>query len=71
MNSLEQQRAVNTLIDEFNELLATLDQAHPNFHYIDLRPEIDPISEWVNELHLRNSAYARVAEQINQVIQGL
>jgi hypothetical protein len=71
LNGLEQQQAVNSLIDEFNELLATLDQAYSNFHYIDLRPEIDPISDWVNELHLRNSAYARVAQRIDQVIQGL
>jgi hypothetical protein len=71
LDSLEQQRAVNTLINEYNDLLAALDQAHPNFHYIDLRPEIDPVGDWVNELHLRNSAYARVAQHINQVILSL
>ncbi len=66
----EQRQAVATLIDAYNGLLADLDQQHPKFHYVDLRPIIDPANDWVNELHLRNSAYARVAQQIHLKIES-
>jgi hypothetical protein len=32
---------------------------------------LNPDTDWVNELHLRNSAYALVAQQFHDVIQQL
>jgi len=68
---IEQRAAVFALIDRFNVMLAALDQQHPNFHHIDLRDILNPNTDWVNELHLRNSAFARVAQRIHEKIQTL
>lgn len=70
-DSRSQNRAVKKLIDRYNELLKSLDQSFHNFHHVDLRNEIDPKKDWVNELHLRNSAYARVADLIHDAIKGI
>jgi hypothetical protein len=67
----EQHITVFALIDRFNAMLAALDQQHDHFHYIDLRDLINPDTDWVNELHLRNSAFARVAQRVNEKIQAL
>src|SRR5215212_8517824 len=66
---VEQRAIVFTLIDRFNDLLAALARQHDHFHYIDLRALINPDTDWVNELHLRNSAFARVAQRIHEMIQ--
>ncbi len=71
INPLEQCKTVETLIDAYNELLKDLDKHHAKFHYVDLRPLIDPNNDWINELHLRNSAFARVTQQIHQKIVSL
>ena len=67
----EQRNAVFTLIDKYNEMLEELARHHLNFHYIDLRDMLDPDRDWANELHLRNSAYARIAQRIHDLIQTL
>jgi len=67
----EQRRAVFTVIDKYNTMLNELSRHHNRFHHVDLRDMIDPDSDWANELHLRNSAYARVALKIHEVIQAL
>ena len=67
----EQRGAVFTLIDKYNEMLKELAQRYHNFHYVDLRNILDPDRDWVNELHLSNSAYARAAQRIHDVIQAL
>jgi hypothetical protein len=67
----EQRNSVFTVIDKYNEMLKELAGRHQNFHHVDLRDMLDPDLDWVNELHLRNSAYARAAERIHKVIQGL
>jgi len=51
---------LRTLIDRFNDMLAALAASDSRLHYLDLRPLIGP-DDWANELHLRNSAYQRVA----------
>lgn len=63
--------AVLHVIDRYNEMLAGLATDHSQFHHVDLRPMLDPDYDWSNELHLRNSAYARAADQIHQVISKL
>lgn len=71
-DAIKQREAVFTLINEYNKMLKELAvKHHQRFHYIDLRNMLDPDSDWVNELHLRNSAYARVAQRIHETIQSL
>lgn len=67
----EQRNAVFTLIDKYNEMLRELAHHRRNFHYVDLRDMLDPDRDWANELHLHNSAFARVAKRIHEVIQAL
>jgi hypothetical protein len=59
---------IRSLIDIFNDMLQELDDENDNFHYIDLRPHISD-GDWVNELHLYNHAYRRVAERFHEMIQ--
>jgi|WetSurMetagenome_2_1015567.scaffolds.fasta_scaffold33697_4 hypothetical protein len=69
---VKQREAVFALIDEYNEMLKDLSVKYPQrFHYVDLRDMLDPDCDWVNELHLRNSAYARAAKRIHETIQSI
>lgn len=68
---IEQRRTVFAAIDAFNLMLRNLAQNHSKFRYIDLRDMLDPDQDWVNELHLHNSAYARVAERVHKEIKSL
>lgn len=63
-----QRQSIRTVIDRYNEMLSRLDQEHPTFHHVDLRNIVDPDQDWANELHLRNSAYARVADRFHETI---
>jgi len=67
----EGRNAVFTMIDKFNDMLGGLAQNHSNVHFVDLRGLINPDRDWVNELHLKNSAFARVAQRIHEVIQTI
>jgi uncharacterized coiled-coil protein SlyX len=67
----EQKQIVNRLINALNDLLADLTRSFQRFIYVDLRPLLDPYTDWVNELHLKNSAYARAADEIDRVIRAL
>lgn len=70
-NIMDRSEAVDVmrrLIDMFNVMLHELDEENENFHYIDLRPHIES-TDWVNELHLSDSAYKRVADLFNDKIQ--
>lgn len=62
-------------IDKFNDMLKDLQtkfsaNAQGKLHYIDLRQDIRP-ADWVNELHLSNAAYKRVAARFDAVIKTL
>lgn len=63
--------AVVEIIDRYNAMLSNLASAHTGFHHVDLRPVLDPAQDWANELHLRNSAFARAAEKIHQSISAI
>ena len=67
----EQKEAVERMINSFNEMLSVLDSQNGNFHHVDLRGYIDPYNDWSNELHLKNSAYARAAKLIHEKIQDI
>jgi hypothetical protein len=61
---------IRELIDLFNEMLATLDVAFENFHYIDLRSVVgEGAKSWTNELHVRNSVYAKIADEFEARIR--
>jgi hypothetical protein len=49
-------------------MLADLDHAYKKFHHIDLRDLIDPYNDWANELHLKNSVYAKTADLFHKKI---
>lgn len=63
-------RVITDLMTAFNDMLRGLAQSEPRFHYIDLRTLIAD-ADWVNELHLSNNAYLRVAQRFDQEIQAL
>ncbi len=67
----EQKQLVFNLIDKYNGMLKALDDEHDSFHHVDLRSVLNPQNDWVNELHLKNSAYARSAREIHSKIQSL
>ncbi len=66
-----QKDAVEKMINSFNEMLSSVASTNSKFHHIDFRKLIDQHNDWANELHLRNSAYARAADAINQKISSL
>ena len=66
----ERQQVVTTLISRLNNLLQDLDQTYSNYHAIDARAAIKP-SDWENELHLKNSAFRRVALLFHEKIQTI
>jgi lysophospholipase L1-like esterase len=67
----EQRETVARMIDAYNNMLHQLAESNDSFIYVDLRHEIDPEDDWVNELHLKNSAYARVTDKIHKAISEL
>lgn len=71
LSDIERKRIVVKIIDMYNDMLSALSNIHSNFIYVDLRDIINPDSDWVNELHLKNSAYARAADEISNVIAKL
>lgn len=68
MNRSEAMDVMRRLLDMFNEMMRELEAENTNFHYIDLRPHIES-TDWVNELHLSNVAYKRVADLFDEKIQ--
>jgi len=72
-NHLDLQTGRNILvqvIDRFNAMLSKFAEDDDRIHYIDLRDSINE-GDWVNELHLKNSAYRRVAERFHTEIQAI
>lgn len=67
-NPVEAQQIMCNLIDLFNDMLQELDNEHPNFHYLDLRDQIKR-SDWVNELHVSDEAFERIAAIFHGEIQ--
>lgn len=64
----QQRAAVDTMIDSYNNMLNDLAQSNEKFHHIDLRGLLNPDTDWANELHLKNSAYAKAADAVHDAI---
>lgn len=60
---------LRALIDLFNETLESLRDEFPNFRYVDLRGQI-VAADWRDELHVRNSAFALIADRFAEAITG-
>jgi len=66
----ERRDIVRDLVARFNATLRQLadsPELREHFHYVDVRPLIDDAG-WVNELHLKNSYFGRVARAFDRVI---
>jgi hypothetical protein len=57
------------LMKLFNESLRSLEEEFRNLRFLDLTSEITD-KDWRDELHLRNSAYARIADRFAAAITG-
>jgi hypothetical protein len=57
------EKVMHQLIDMFNDMLYKLAKSDQQgrLHYLDLRSQVGR-DDWVNELHLTNKAFARVAD---------
>ncbi|MDP2075153.1 SGNH/GDSL hydrolase family protein [Hydrogenophaga sp.] len=62
------EKLIVDLIDRYNEMLRSLAVDNSNFLYVDIRSSISA-NDWRDELHLKSSAYARVAAKIAKVIE--
>jgi hypothetical protein len=50
-------------------MLARVKEKYPeNFDFVDFRPHLQ-YSDWVNELHLKNSAFERCAQLLAQKVK--
>ena len=64
-------KVIRSLMGMHNEMLAGLVKKYPGqLHHIDLRDEISD-ADWVNELHLTNAAYRRVAARFHERMKSL
>lgn len=68
--SCQAQEIITTLISRLNGLLQSLESQYANYHALDARTVIEP-SDWENELHLKNSAFRRVAMLFRDKIDEL
>jgi hypothetical protein len=71
LDPIEQNETVEHMINAYNEMLFVLDNTYEQFHYVDLRDHIDAYNDWTNELHLKNSVYARVSDLIAEKIKNI
>ena len=71
-NKSEREQIICDLLDQLNEMLENLSSGdvQKRIHYINLRPVIQS-KDWENELHLKNSAYRRVAGRFDKVIKSI
>lgn len=61
---------MRSLMDRFNTMLAGLTTANTRLHYLDLRGHIGD-NDWVNEIHVNDETFHRLAVVFDQKIQDL
>lgn len=66
----EGKKAIETLINLYNDMLKELDTENPNFHHIDLRHLLSD-DDWRDELHLKSSAYRLASDSIAASISSV
>jgi len=67
----DQEPIIKYFVDEFNGMLATLDQKYDYFHFIDLRSKFPKENEWDNEIHLKNKGYKKVSEMYHAKMKNI
>ena len=67
----EKRETVFTMIERYSCMLANVAKKCRKFHHVNLLDEIDPDKDWANELHLKNSAFRRVADNIHKEIKAV
>lgn len=66
----EAKETMRTLIDMFNDMLADLASDYPGrFYHVDLRGEVRD-ADWVNEWHVTDRCYKRIAQRFQDVIES-
>lgn len=55
------------LVEKFNRMLGAIAASRSDFLYVDVREQVQD-ADWVDELHLRSSAYQRVAAELHRKI---
>lgn len=65
----EAKETMRTLIDMFNDMLAGLASDYPDrFYHVDVRDLVRD-ADWVNELHVADSCYRRIARRFQEIIE--
>lgn len=71
VDRLEGERIVRAVIDAFNSMLLSFTADHAGrVRHVDLRADIQS-DEWVNELHLTNAGFEKVARRFDEAITQL
>jgi len=64
-----QQDILRIFINDFNDMLAALQADHPDhLIHVDLRGELDPKTDWMNELHPTEDGFRQIAQRFIQAI---
>jgi len=64
-----QRRILAILINEFNDMLVALEASHPtHLIHIDLRGELVPERDWMNELHPTEEGFRQIAQRFIEAI---
>jgi len=70
-NPEERVYAVCRMTKVYNDMLMKLASDYSNnFHHVSLLNLIDPDTEWINEYHLTDTAFGKVAHKFHQAIQN-
>ncbi|WP_148051141.1 SGNH/GDSL hydrolase family protein [Pseudomonas fluorescens] len=70
MDPQVQRQIVADFIDQFNAMLKSVADSHPDVHYLDLRDLIKD-DDWINELHLNAPGYKRMAAVFEDKMDSL
>ncbi|HET9947882.1 MAG TPA: SGNH/GDSL hydrolase family protein [Longimicrobiales bacterium] len=66
------QRALaRIIIDDFNEMMRSLAERLPHFHFVDLRGTLDPEKDWPNEMHPYEYGFELVATKMRRELERL
>ena len=67
----KQRKVIAYIMNRFNQILASMAERYPNFHYIDCRDLGTGRSEWLDELHPENEVWTEVACRYSAKLQEI
>lgn len=68
---IKQRKVIAYIMNRFNQILASMAERYPNFHYIDCRDLGTCRTQWHDELHPRNSVWKKVASRYSAKLQEI